>query len=116
MKKAVLFVLFCSFLATGVAQKNSNFEKRAKKSSNAIADQMDLTKDQKTLLYTSLLERQERNFSLIKDRELSQEERKEIFSESHKIMTEKLTEKFSKNEIENVTKILKKQQEKMRKA
>lgn len=116
MKKTVLFILFCSFIVTGFAQKKTNFEKRAERSSNAIADQMDLTKDQKSLLYSSLLERQERNYSQLKDKELSQEERKEIFDESHKIMIEKLTAKFSKVEINRVTEILKKQQEKMRKA
>lgn len=116
MKKVVLFVLFCSFIATGVAQKKTNFEKRAERSSKAISDQMDLTKEQTALLYTSLLERQERNYSQIKDKELSQEERKEIFGESHKIMIEKLASKFSQNEIKRVTEILRKQQEKMRKA
>lgn len=45
MKKIVLFILLCGFLTTSFAQKKSNYEKRAKASSNAIADQMDLAKD-----------------------------------------------------------------------
>lgn len=114
MKKIVLFILLCGFLTTSFAQKKSNYEKRAKASSNAIADQMDLTKDQKKLLYTSLVERQERNFSQIKGKDLTQKERSVIFEESHKIMVKKLSIKFTQNEILRVTKILRKQQEKKR--
>ena len=72
MKKILLLIALFGMITSGIAQKKSNFEKRAKRSSEAIADQMDLKKERKAFLYETILGRQERNLSQLKGKELTQ--------------------------------------------
>lgn len=115
MKKILLFIALFGMITSGIAQKKSNFEKRAKRSSEAIADQMDLGKERKAFLYDAILGRQERNLSQLKGQELTQDQKSEIYAETSRLMNEKLSEKFTQIEIEKINAIIREQQAQKRK-
>ena len=87
-------------------QQITNFEKRAKRSSTAIANEMDLNKEKKEFIYAFLLERQENNYAQIKEKDLTEEEKSVIFAKSNKSMTEKLLTKFTREEAEKINGII----------
>ena len=55
MKKLIALILFCGFLSTANAQKQSYQEKKATTNAQLIADTMNLDDSTKTLLYAILL-------------------------------------------------------------
>lgn len=116
MKNLILFITLFGIITTGFSQKKSNFEKRAKRSSNAIANEMNLDKEQTAFLYEAILERQQRNFNQIKGQELTKAAKKEIYQASHKTMNDKLSNKFTKAEIKKINGIIRAQQEKKKKS
>ncbi|MDT0552863.1 hypothetical protein [Urechidicola vernalis] len=115
MKKLILLIAIIGFSLNGMAQKKSDFEKRAKRSSNAIADKMNLKKDRKTFLYEAILDKQKQNLARLKDQELTEDQKSEIYAETSRMMNEKLSEKFTQNEIQTINSLIREQQSQKRK-
>lgn len=115
MKKILFIIALIGMVTSGMAQKKSDFEKRAKRSSNAIADKMDLDKDRKAFLYEAIVEKQERNLAQLKDQELTEDQKSVIYAETSRLMNEKLSEKFTQNEIQTINEMIRKQQARKRK-
>ena len=112
MKKIILFFLLCGFLTSANAQKQSYQEKKASTNADYIADEMSFDDAQKTFLYSVLLEKYEGTSKQIKGKDLSQEEKQVIYKKSYKDTVDKLSEKFSKDEINEINALLKKQNQK----
>ena len=115
MKKIVLFLLVCGFVTVATAQKKSNAENRAAKSTKVVTSQMKLSSDQEVLLADAFLARFENNAEKVNGKELPKEEKQKIYKESHKTFVNSLTPKFSKKEIEQINTILKEENKKAKK-
>jgi hypothetical protein len=112
MKKLIALILFCGFLSTANAQKQSYQEKKATTNAQLIADTMALNDSTKTLLYTILLGKYDETSNQIKGNDLSNEEKKVIYKKSFKQTNDKLSVLFSKEEINTVNALLKEQNKK----
>ena len=105
MKKIIIAVIL--FTAVSIhAQKNNNYiEKRAKTISEHIITEMNLTKDQATFLEDILYEKYSSNASKIRGKNLSKEEKKEIYRAAFIATRKKLSEQFSKKEVTQISKL-----------
>ena len=112
MKKIIALILFCGFLSTVNAQKQSYQEKKATTNAQHIGATMDLDDSKKTLLYAILLGKYEDTSKQIKGNDLSNEEKKEIYKKSFKETNDKLSVLFSKEEINTINTLLKQQNKK----
>ena len=112
MKKIIALILFCGFLSTANAQKQSYQEKKATTNAQLIADTMDLNDNTKTLLYLILLGKYDETSNQIKGNDLSNEEKKVIYKKSFKQTNDKLSVLFSKKEINTINTLLKQQNKK----
>lgn len=101
MKKVFLFLMLCGFMTTGIAQ-NKNVIKRAKATTAYVAEQMSLNDEQSKFLEEVLTEKMADTSSKINGKNLSKEEKKAIYGESHKKTAKKLSEKFSKDEAQAI--------------
>ena len=109
MKKIIALILFCGFLSTANAQKQSYQEKKATTNAQHIAESMDLNDSTKTLLYAILLGKYDETSKQIKGNDLSNEEKKIIYRQSFKDTNDKLSALFSKEEINEINALLKEQ-------
>ena len=112
MKKIIALILFCGFLSTANAQKQSYQEKKATTNAQHIAESMDLNDSTKTLLYAILLGKYDETSKQIKGNDLSNEEKKMIYKKSFKQTNQKLSDLFSKEEINTINALLKEQHKK----
>jgi len=112
MKKIIALILFCGFLSTANAQKQSYQEKKATTNAQHIAESMDLNDSTKTLLYAILLGKYDETSKQIKGNDLSNEEKKMIYKKSFKQTNQKLSALFSKEEINTINALLKEQHKK----
>ena len=104
MKKIIIAVIL--FTAVSIhAQKNNYIEKRAKTISEHIITEMNLTKDQATFLEDILYEKYSSNASKIRGKNLSKEEKKEIYRAAFIATRKKLSEHFSKKEVTQISKL-----------
>lgn len=104
---SITFLLFCFTINIQAQEKKSNAQKRAVENSEFITSKMDLSAEQATFLQNVLLEKYESNSKKIKGQNLSQEEKKAIYKQSHKDTNAKLSEKFSKEEINQINELVK---------
>jgi len=116
MKKLIALILFCGFLSTANAQRQSYQEKKATANAQHIADTMDLNDSTKTALYAILLGKYDETSRQIKGNDLSNEEKKEIYKKSFKDTNDKLSVLFSKEEINTINALLKEQNKKKNKS
>lgn len=115
MKKIFLFVLFAGLLTTGYAQKQSYAEKTSKENASIISKEMDLNKERAAFLETTLLNKYNSVSKQTKGKDLSKEDKKAIYKESHQSFVKNLSEKFSKEEINKIKELLKKQNQQNKK-
>jgi len=115
MKKLIALILFCGFLSTANAQKQSYQEKKATTNAQLIANTMDLNDSTKTVLYAILLGKYDETSKQIKGNDLSNEEKKVIYKKSFKETNDKLSALFSKEEINTINALLKEQNKKKNK-
>ena len=107
-KKISLLVMLLGFTITAQAQqKNAQAQKKADESTAFITEKMNLSKEQTTFLYETLLTRFENNSKTSKDNSLSEEGKKEIYKNSYKETQTTLAEQFSKEEISKIDELLK---------
>ena len=85
-------------------------EERAKIGTEAVAEEMDLSDEQKSLLQSTLLAKYKNNASKISSGS-SNEARSKIWSESNAAMSESLADAFSKKELRQINKIVRKANE-----
>ena len=112
MKKIIALILFCGFLSTANAQRQSYQEKKATANAQLIADTMDLNDSHKTALYAILLGKYDETSRQVKGNDLSNEEKKVIYKKSFKETNDKLSVLFSKKEINTINALLKEQHKK----
>ena len=112
MKKIIALILFCGFLSTANAQRQSYQEKKATANAQLIADTMDLNDSHKTALYAILLGKYDETSRQVKGNDLSNEEKKVIYKKSFKETNDKLSVLFSKKEINTINTLLKQQNKK----
>tara|TARA_B110000285_G_scaffold180709_1_gene203808 strand:+ start:571 stop:927 length:357 start_codon:yes stop_codon:yes gene_type:complete len=115
MKKIIALILFCGFLSTTNAQKQSYQEKKATTNAQNIADKLDLKDSQKTILYSILLGKYDETSRRIKGKDLSNEEKQVIYKKSFKETNDKLSALFSREEINEINALLKEQNKKKNK-
>lgn len=112
MKYAFSIILFCGFMTTVNAQKQSYQEKKATTNAHYVADKMDLNTSKKTFLYTILLGRYVGTSNEIKGNNLSDEEKKAVYKKYYQETNDKLAVMFSKEEINAINALLKEQNKK----
>jgi hypothetical protein len=112
MKKLIALILFCGFLSTANAQRQSYQEKKATTNAQLIANTMDLNDSTKMALYSILLGKYDKTSNQIKGNDLSNEEKKVIYKKSFKQTNDKLSVLFSKKEINTINTLLKQQNKK----
>tara|TARA_B110001450_G_scaffold59582_1_gene56325 strand:+ start:5318 stop:5665 length:348 start_codon:yes stop_codon:yes gene_type:complete len=105
MKKIIIIAVVLFTTVSIHAQKNNYIEKRAKTISEHIITEMNLTKDQATFIKDTLYKKYSSNASKIKGKNLSKEEKKEIYRASFIATRKKLSEQFSKKEITQISKL-----------
>ncbi|MGB7347761.1 MAG: DUF1080 domain-containing protein [Pirellulaceae bacterium] len=88
----------------------ANSEERAKVGAEAVAKEMELSDEQKSLLESTLLTKYKNNASKIRQ-DMSNEARSAIWRESNTAVSEALADKFSKKEIRQVNQIVRKANE-----
>ena len=105
MKKIIIIAVVLFTTVSIHAQKNNYIEKKVKIVSEHIATEMNLTKDQAAFLAVTLYEKYSSNAGKIKGKNISKEERKEIYRAAFITTKEKLSEQFSKKEITQISKL-----------
>ena len=106
MKKIIIAVILFTAVSIHAQKKKKNYiEKRAKTISEHIITEMNLTKDQAIFLEDILYEKYSSNASKIRGKNLSKEEKKEIYRAAFIETRKKLSEQFSKKEVAQISKL-----------
>ena len=105
MKKIIIAVILFTAVSIHAQKKKNYVEKRAKTISEHIITEMNLTKDQAIFLEDILYEKYSSNASKIRGKNLSKEEKKEIYRAAFIATRKKLSEQFSKNEVTQISKL-----------
>ena len=105
MKKIIIAVILFTAVSIHAQKKKNYVEKRAKTISEHIITEMNLTKDQAIFLEDILYEKYSSNASKIRGKNLSKEEKKEIYRAAFIETIKKLSEQFSKKEVTQISKL-----------
>lgn len=108
LKTIGLVVLFISLTTnTQAQQKKSYAQKKSAAISEYVAKEMKLDKAQKAYLHEVLLNKMELTSKKLKDKNLSEEQKKAIHKESFQVMNTNLLKKFSKKETQEIYSLMK---------
>jgi hypothetical protein len=106
MKKLILLVALIGFTFSVQAQKKGKMDARVKTMVDYIAQKMNLNEEKTTFLYDTMLANTKE--SMQKKKTLTtKEEKKQVNKEMHKKLRQDLSEKFSKEEIDQIFALMK---------
>jgi len=115
MKRLIILILLTGFVGNIQAQKKKTHKDIAIAQADYVSSRMNFNDEQKLFLYNALMEKFQSTSGQIKGKGLSKEEKKVIFKQSNKALFDKLSTKFSKEEIKKIKTYLRAYQEKNRK-
>lgn len=106
IKFTVLILVLSLWSVQGFSQeKKSIHQKRAKVQTAYIADKMNLNEEQKSFVFEALIEKFKMNTDQIRGKDLSQEEKRAVYSSTNKKFRKLLSQQFSKEEISQILKL-----------
>lgn len=105
MKRLVVFILFLSFSLNSFAQKiPKHVVKRAHSASEHISNVLNFNETQQNHLHEILIKKYDSNRKSIHGKNLSQDQKREIYRASFIETKKDLSEKFSPNEVNMINK------------
>ena len=104
---SITILLICFTINVQAQQKKTYPQKRAADYTEFISSEMNMNADQETYLHEVLLNKFETNSKRNKDNNLSQEEKKQLYKQSFKETSTKLSEQFSKEEVDQINELIK---------
>lgn len=107
MKKIIFIVVILAFTVNSFAQKKGSPEQRANATTEYVAKNMDLSKKETKFLNKTLQTKFNDVSSKIKGNNFSKEEKKAIYKDSNKWVTNELKTKFSDKEVKQIFSLIK---------
>ena len=106
MRKLIITILFMSISVVTFAQKIPvNILKKATAASEYIASELNFDENQKKNIFTILSEKYHSNRKKIRGKDLSSEEKREIYKASFNETKNNLSKKFTMKEVNMINKL-----------
>ena len=105
MKKSLIIFTFLLTFSYVNAQENKFAVKRASNAVSFISSEMDLTDEQTQFIEKTLYTKYAENALKIKGNNLSQEEKKEVYSKAAAATRKLLRQEFSKEEVMSIIRL-----------
>ena len=106
MRKLIITILFMSISVATFAQKiPANILKKATAASEYIASELNFDENQKKDIFTILSEKYHSNRKKIRGKDLSSEEKREIYKASFNETKNNLSKKFTMKEVNMINKL-----------
>jgi len=106
MRKLIITILFMSISVVTFSQKiPANILKKATAASEYIASELNFNENQKKDIFTILSEKYHSNRKKIRGKDLSSEEKREIYKASFNETKNNLSKKFTMKEVNMINKL-----------